>query len=991
MLNISMARTIQSPGVEIREIDLTLSPVIPAGTNIFLAGYCNKGPTDEVVQITSVEELEQVFGIPTNPAERYFYYSARQVLNGSSGNLFVNRLPYGKGVGEGYGSKYGALVYPVMSVEENENVSVYRNVAKMPSSYFSNFGPTQLTIINASSSLSAKYATLSANGLNVYDKFSESDGTILKSAIESYRQAVGSSNPTLSAQLKVAVDDIVLGYDTNVTYNYNTTKGTLLLGAPKFFELTSDEYRSVLDKSAFTNTNYTWAMTGKNVYGNPLNSSETAINSIADFGYAGLIVVNKIQSTVNSKYEGHYIGLTDNFNIEPNSPHESVQSIYSLGTTVNSQGFLMTGSSLNPSYKVPTSKLDFPLASNDAVGQRNNKSISEGLERIGYGFADISTNKFDDTLCLGVFKLRVSPYTTDALKLDFASDGSFLGSVDSFRVLNNQNGGSAQSFFLESTTSKSSVVNVMVNDNISFKNGANSNLDVNGVPKRKFRVLSNIKIKTLIDSKENNYAQLGFHLNDLSLNAQNQIDTIGGSGMKLNSTTISTTANSGSTTISVRSSTGWSVGDTLEIKHNSDDSKTMTTTILGVNGNTITLADALNFQRVSDTVVNNKSSNYYKAFFQTADALFSNGSYSGDSAAAKEIGNVPFKIDRTLRKIENDEIFDLDLVLEGGLGTIHASVCANEVDYYDDTQYTLGLLQGLNSITKNEPTTVSEPKYDIVANYNTVFNVFDNFVTQLRRDCMFIADPFRHIFVTGLNTLTLSDHNKTFSQYIYNPLKHLFAGANSSYSCTYGNWVKLNDFFTGVPTWIPMSGYIAADIANVDRNFEPWYAPAGFTRGKITNILALAITPKQKERDMLYKISVNPVTFFPNDGFNIFGQKTLLRQPSAFDRINVRRLFLFLQKATKRTTKYFIMEPNTVYTRSRLVSTLEPIFERAKNTQGLYDYQIICDTRNNTPSVIDQNEMVVDIYLKPVRTAEFILVNFYATSTGTNFNEIIGA
>jgi phage tail sheath protein FI len=190
--------------------------------------------------------------------------------------------------------------------------------------------------------------------------------------------------------------------------------------------------------------------------------------------------------------------------------------------------------------------------------------------------------------------------------------------------------------------------------------------------------------------------------------------------------------------------------------------------------------------------------------------------------------------------------------------------------------------------------------------------------------------------------------------------------------------------------WVPFSPYAAADIANVDRDFEPWYAPAGFTRGKITNVLAMAITPKQKERDMMYKININPVAFFPNDGFNIFGQKTLLRQPSAFDRINVRRLFLYLEKATKRTVKYFVFEPNTTFTRNRVLSVLTPIFDIAKNTQGLYDYQIVCDKRNNPPAVIDQNELVIDIYLKPVRAAEFILVNFYATSTGASFSEIIG-
>jgi phage tail sheath protein FI len=111
--------------------------------------------------------------------------------------------------------------------------------------------------------------------------------------------------------------------------------------------------------------------------------------------------------------------------------------------------------------------------------------------------------------------------------------------------------------------------------------------------------------------------------------------------------------------------------------------------------------------------------------------------------------------------------------------------------------------------------------------------------------------------------------------------------------------------------------------------------------------------------------------------------------PSAFDRINVRRLFLYLEKATRESTKFYIFEPNTLLTRTRVINTLTPLFENAKNTEGLYDYLLVCDERNNTPNVIDQNELVVDIYLKPVRAAEFILVNFYATRTGTDFNELV--
>jgi phage tail sheath protein FI len=179
-------------------------------------------------------------------------------------------------------------------------------------------------------------------------------------------------------------------------------------------------------------------------------------------------------------------------------------------------------------------------------------------------------------------------------------------------------------------------------------------------------------------------------------------------------------------------------------------------------------------------------------------------------------------------------------------------------------------------------------------------------------------------------------------------------------------------------------------FANTDANFQPWYAPAGFTRGVLNNVSDLSIYPKLKERDQLYKINMNPVANFPNDGFVVFGQKTLQRKPSAFDRINVRRLFLYLEKAVRATVKYFIFEPNTLFTRTQVVNVLTPIFENVKNTEGMYDYLIVCDERNNTPDVIDQNEMVIDIYIKPVRAAEFILVNFYATRTSQDFSELVG-
>lgn len=878
-----MARSIQSPGVEIFEKDLSLSPILPAGTNIFMTGFATKGPCDEVLQITSVQELEQVYGTPTNPAERYFYYGARQILNSSNGNLFVSRMPYGEDGGEGYGSRYGALVYPVVSVTENPNVQKTRNTKPIASQFLGL--NTVVTEILANQTLSASKDSLTANGIPGYEKYTTTEGAAFVTGLTNYYNAniTVPSNSAVALQSQALTGFFVTSNDTVVSTNLSLSGSTFVLGAPKFFDLNLAQYQSVIDGSGFINTNSTWSASSSDV---------NNINGVEDFGKAGLIIVNKIQSTINNRFEGHYVGISDNTNLLANTDHTSIRKIYTTGSSATNG--LVVGSGY---IEVPTSKLSFPLsATTDSGNNRNSRSLSEILEKVSDSFPDMSSDKFDDTVSFGLFKLRTSPYNPDAIKLDFAFEESRSGSFDFYRQINNQNGGIANTFYMENVVNTSNNVVTFIN---SYINGKNSGtwLDAEGIPTKQVRVFSHNSVEALKESYESNYAKFGFHINDVA-----------------------------------------------------------------------TLESNIDY----------------------ADALFPAGCFSTFTTNGKAIGSLPLKIDRTLRKVENDEIFPLDLVVEAGLGTIYATACANHTDYFDDTQTSLGMKEGMDAMIKNDLVPPTDDRHNVRDNYSTIFQLFANFCENLRKDCLFIADPLRQIFVTGANNLVMSDTTRSFSQYIYNPIRHLFSTANTSYATTYGNWVKINDMFAGMNIWVPFSPFAASDMANVDQNFEPWYAPAGFIRGKVTNALALAITPKQKERDMLYKVSCNPVAFFPNDGFNIFGQKTLLRQPSAFDRINVRRLFLYLEKATKRTVKYFVFEPNTMFTRNRVVAVLTPIFERAKNTQGLYEYMIICSSVNNTPAVIDQNEMVIDIYLKPVRAAEFILVNFYATSTGANFSELIG-
>jgi len=362
--------------------------------------------------------------------------------------------------------------------------------------------------------------------------------------------------------------------------------------------------------------------------------------------------------------------------------------------------------------------------------------------------------------------------------------------------------------------------------------------------------------------------------------------------------------------------------------------------------------------------------------------LYPIGVYTDESSSTKLIGNVPGKLSLLFDKIQNYEVYPLTLTVEAGLGTIYAAAQDNG-GVFDEERY-LDIL-GLSATNGN----VSGNAATVRTNYSAVFSQFATFASEIRKDHMFVADPLINIFVQSNKIKTLDLSWANFTSQIYWPLRNIFNQYNTSYVTTYANCALVSDDVSDRKVWVPFSGFAASNMATSDANTQPWSAPAGFNRGSVIGAVDIAIYPNQKQRDQLYKINLNPVAHFPADGFVIYGQKTLQKQPSTFDRINVRRLFLSLEDATRRTVKQYVFEPNTLFTRTQVLNTLGPIFENAKNTQGLYDYLLICDERNNTPTVIDANELVVDVYIKPVRTAEFILVNFFATRTSQNFNEIV--
>ena len=208
---------------------------------------------------------------------------------------------------------------------------------------------------------------------------------------------------------------------------------------------------------------------------------------------------------------------------------------------------------------------------------------------------------------------------------------------------------------------------------------------------------------------------------------------------------------------------------------------------------------------------------------------------------------------------------------------------------------------------------------------------------------------------------------------------------DSNYAATYYPWMQVLDASINKPIWVPPSVLLPGVLAYNDSVSAEWYAPAGLNRGGITDAINVTTKLNHSERDTLYENQVNPIASFPGQGICAWGQKTLQQKPSALDRINVRRLLIAVKKYIASTSRYLVFEQNTAATRNRFLSVVNPYLESIQQRQGLYAFRVVMDETNNTPSVIDRNLLVGDIYLQPSKTAEFIVINFNLTPTGAEF------
>jgi len=257
----------------------------------------------------------------------------------------------------------------------------------------------------------------------------------------------------------------------------------------------------------------------------------------------------------------------------------------------------------------------------------------------------------------------------------------------------------------------------------------------------------------------------------------------------------------------------------------------------------------------------------------------------------------------------------------------------------------------------------------------TVVNDLAGIAGVTRKDCVVVTSPDRTAVVNNADPVTATLATTD-----------LFTA--SSYLIVDNNYLRIYDKYNDNYIHIPAASSVAGLLAATDYNFGPWYSPAGERRGQIVGATNTSYSPSKLERDSLYKAGVNPIVQFPGRGILLFGDKTKLARPSAFDRINVRRLFLAIEKAVAAASRNFLFEFNDEFTRSEFVAIVEPLLREIQARRGIQDFLVQCDETNNTPEVIDRNELVATIFVKPSRSINFITLNFVATRTGASFEEI---
>ena len=405
----------------------------------------------------------------------------------------------------------------------------------------------------------------------------------------------------------------------------------------------------------------------------------------------------------------------------------------------------------------------------------------------------------------------------------------------------------------------------------------------------------------------------------------------------------------------------------------------------------------LNLSKAKDAEFSVGSPSYWRKYLYTnSEYIFGGSAPAGITTIAhSDNGAAQFELDSDSGWDQN-----ADKVNFAGSGVVTVTL-GGGTNYQGKTDYTTAgaLHSGLDDIItglgKFENTEEYEVDFILMgsANYpKSQAQALANkciAVAEARKDAVAFISPYRGAFISdnSVGSVTVGDIDTITD----NVISFYSSATSTTYGIFDSGYKYMYDRFNDTFRYVPLNGDIAGTCARTDIEQFPWFSPAGTSRGAILNAVKLAYNPGKKQRDLLYSNRINPVVFSPGAGIILFGDKTGFGKSSAFDRINVRRLFIFLEDAISAAAKDFLFEFNDEITRTNFVNIVEPFLRDVQSKRGIFDYVVICDETNNTAAVIDNNEFVADIFIKPARSINFIGLTFIATRTGVAFEEVIGS
>lgn len=374
--------------------------------------------------------------------------------------------------------------------------------------------------------------------------------------------------------------------------------------------------------------------------------------------------------------------------------------------------------------------------------------------------------------------------------------------------------------------------------------------------------------------------------------------------------------------------------------------------------------------KASDAKTSDGTANYYKeAVYRTSKYIHWLGHPDVANMTSANKWGLPVAtlVDAGTVEYHSPAAVVTNSLMNGTNGTPHTNDYENAFNLFENKEtYDVSLIFagdcGYSANASIDTKTVTNSLLDIV---------------EARKDCVAFVSPTYANSVTSTSKTTAVVNDR-------------LGFTSTSYAVMDSGWKYQYDKYNDVYRWIPLNADVAGLCVRTDTTRDPWFSPAGVNRGQIRNIVKLSNNPTPGERDTLYKNGVNPVVAFPGEGTILYGDKTLQGRSSAFDRINVRRLFIVLEKAISKASRQALFEFNDEFTRSQFVALIEPFLRDIQGRRGIYDFRVVCDETNNPPSVIDRNEFVGDIYVKPARSINFIQLNFVAVRSGVAFDEIVG-